>query len=310
VRRDDFTLFFSLPLDTQDWQNLQRSRVRRVMLPFQFADGGTLTRLGGMGIGVVLRIDESDYYALLDGHRLRSELDARMRAAPGVVRVVQIGVEPENGLDFRYTSPDWAQDLARRHAAATERIRRALETTGVQLITAGWTMPPGGISENDPPRPGRVVWREETRWAYAAPSSDPGKWPDIENGFHLYGYGWESWVDLHRVLWALKEGQELFHRPLWIDEVGIIRRSAVDSMYAYLCIATVLLGQAGARVKMLCPFVSNGDPYVRDGTGKILFDAQGKPRIHWRPEYLLRDPVCYDLVARFMAGEDFRASWQ
>ena len=90
---------------------------------------------------------------------------------------------------------------------------------------------------------------------------------------------------MRRHLWV-EQGRR--HKPLYIDEVGVAgSRSPVDKMQSYLKLATKLLGPTGERVECLAPFVSNG-------TG-----------VGWDPKFLLRDPAAYQLVKRFMDGEDF-----
>src|SRR6266508_309831 len=61
MRRQDFALFWSVPPDAQDWDNLAISGVKRVQLVAAFADAATVIRLGDMGVKVTIRLDEPDY---------------------------------------------------------------------------------------------------------------------------------------------------------------------------------------------------------------------------------------------------------
>src|SRR6266516_2836918 len=92
MRREDFALFWSLPPDAQDWDNLTISGVKRVQLVAAFADAATVTRLGSMGVRCTVRLDEPDYADDLARARQRAVLSA-LRPLD-MVDTVMIGVEP------------------------------------------------------------------------------------------------------------------------------------------------------------------------------------------------------------------------
>lgn len=281
MKREDFTIFWSVPPDALDWSNVLTSGVRRVMLPWAFATPTLLAKLRLHGIRAIIRLDESDYYGDNAPTAIRLGLEERVRA--GDVEAVVIGVEPENGINMRYGSPSWRHDLAQRHAAATNRVARAISGLGLKVITAGWTMR-GVDPQHDPPEPGVTSWREHTAYAYT----------DVTiagNGFHLYEYDW-IWqadgrnVDFERAQITLRTAQEHFHKPLWIDELGIDHGTPVQRVRAYLDFCRWLLADhLGGRVECVAPFVSNGTP---NG--------------HWEAGKLIRDPAAYVLIAEFMAG--------
>src|SRR5687768_3902807 len=115
MRREDFALFWSLPPDLQDWDNLTVSRVRRVQLVASFTDQPTIARLASMGVRCTVRLDEADY-ATGDA-RLRSRDRIGTLLPLGAIDTVMVGVEPENAFNFRFGSPTWGQHAALDHAA-------------------------------------------------------------------------------------------------------------------------------------------------------------------------------------------------
>lgn len=271
--KDRFCLFFSLPLDNQDWQNLDTSKVRMVMLQFAFADSMTLGKMKQRGLKVVLRIGE-DYYADDAPSRFRAELKAKQQVCP--IEAVILGVEPDNPFNLKYGSTSWGQPRAYEHRLRSDRLRTALSGLGVKLVSASPTM--HSISEDEPPAPGQVSWRE----ICTLPDRNMGQgYHDYDgNGYHLYSYDYIGVVDELRVKFALKQAQTLWHRPLWIDEVGVGKGAPVQRMMMYTKIADMLLGNVlGQRVEMLAPFVSNGQPHG-----------------HWDANFLLRDPECYRVL--------------
>src|SRR6478672_8139507 len=111
--RPDFTLFWTLPPDGQDWTNLRLARARRVQLVAAFATGDTLLGLHDAGVTrVTVRLNENDYAT--PGAR-RSAHDRIAPLVPLGVDTVVVGVEPEHAFDFRYGSPTWGQDAAFTH---------------------------------------------------------------------------------------------------------------------------------------------------------------------------------------------------
>ena len=287
-----FGLYFSMPLDAQDWQNLAASRVKLVMLNLEFADAATLQRVAGMngGVKVILRVQEGRYYDELARARIR-QLVLAARQSCGVEAVI-VGNEPEHPFGWEYGSPSWGQDYAYRHRQAFDAMRVMLQREGVRVVSPATTM--RSISEHEAPQPGRVTWREimclpDATGGYGYLSADGC-------GVHLYAYGWQGPVDELRLLFALKQQAELWHRPLWIDEVGVADRhsSQMDKMRAYINNGEILMARrdgrqqpTGARVECLIPFVSNGVP--------------GDPPA-WMPQFLLRDHACYQELGRWMAA--------
>lgn len=282
-----FALFFSLPLGEQDWANLTVSRVRLVMLMLPFADPGTLARMRDMGIRVVLRVPEDAYYEDGAPERVRAGVLACMQSCP--VEAVMVGNEPDAAQDLTYTANTWGQPFAYVHRRRFDAVRRALQGVGIKVISPALIM--RSISEDEPPAPGQVTWRE-----ILCLPDEVGEYGYLEAdgaGAHVYGYGWEGPVDELRYKFALKHYQTLWHRPLWVDEVGITgHRSPVEKMRAYIDMAEILLSQVngrqhalGQRVEFFCPFVSNGEP--------------GFPPA-WSPRFLLTDPACYTLLGDWM----------
>ena len=279
MRREDFALFWSLPPDLQDWDNLTVSRVRRVQLVASFTDQPTIARLASMGVRCTVRLDEADY-ATGDA-RLRSRDRIGTLLPLGAIDTVMVGVEPENAFNFRFGSPTWGQHAALDHAALLTAMTALLRPLGVRVVSAGWTARGIDMNWSNPEgvQPGLYTWLEITRQAYNA--------CDL-NGFHLYGYDgteYDLWERMRRHLWV-EQGRR--HKPLYIDEVGVLgSNTPVDKMRSYVRFATRLLGPMGERVAAFTPFVSNG-------TG-----------IGWDPRFLIRDRQAYLLLRRFIDGEDF-----
>jgi hypothetical protein len=143
-----------------------------------------------------------------------------------------------------------------------------------------------------------VSWREIVCLPDRSREEAEGKHGYLDadgNGGHIYEYGWTWPVDPLRFKFAVKHNLELWHKPLWIDELGVEGGAApVDKMRAYLQMADILLSEVnseqhplGQRVEFLCPFVSNGHP--------------GSPP-SWDIRYLMRDRACYELLGQWMAA--------
>jgi hypothetical protein len=253
------------------------------MLPFGFAFPQTLTELKNRDIRVVLRVEEGAYNddagaaAVVQGAvvaRSLCDLDA-----------VIIGCEPDVGVDFGFASPTWAQQAAYAHRRNFDRARLLLQSAGIQVISPGWLM--RSISEDEPPQPGRAVWRE----IMSLPQDLPGGsrsfgYLDADgSGAHIYQYSWTWPVDMLRFKFAVKHASEMWHRPLWIDEANVNTGPPLQRMAACLNMADLLVSpgfDAGSRVVMFCPFVSNGN-----GVG-------------WDIRYLLRQRECYQMLGNWM----------
>lgn len=303
MTRQDFCLFFSLALSDADWNNLDLSGVQRVMLPLSLAHArpDILARLAGMGVRLIIRLEE-DYYNDEAPKRVTLQVKDAQRLVP--VEAIIVGVEPDNAFNLNYGSPTWGQPHAYEHRAAAWRVFNALVAAGLgmELVSAGHTM--HSISEDEVPAPGREAWAEICRPLYSQMDGA---------GAHIYGYGSDGhYINTVRALFALKAAQERFHKPIWIDEIAFDSGSQVERMDAVLRFARLMERHWNGkewiphplshRVRMICPFVSNGDPYKRDAQGNILRDAEGKPLTHWKPELLINNPQAYELVGRYMAG--------
>jgi hypothetical protein len=271
--RDKFALFFSMPLDAQDWDNLTISGVKRVMLPYGIATAEQIGLLAEIGKRVILRLDESDYYhdqAPLD---VAATLQRWKALLGDSIEALVCGVEPEHLTNLSYDSPTWGQDHARDHARRVDRVRAAVQPLNIKVVSPGWTM--RTISETDPLQPGEMAWRELCAPAYHQCDGC---------GYHLYTYNWQSVVDNLRVYFALQKACIFWHKPLWLIEVGVGGGGPVDRMQAYIDIANILLDPAlpfNKRIEMFCPFISNG-------TGEA-----------WDSGYLLRDPASYELLSHW-----------
>jgi hypothetical protein len=276
--KDKFTLFWSLPPDELDWQNLRVSRARRVMLPFNiaFSRQDVLSRLRQEGCRVVLRVEERTYSGDNDPQVIRSRF--RVMRPLVTIDAVIIGCEPDDRVpSFRYGAPSWGQEHANEHQFRMDRVRAALQPEGVTVVSPGLMM--RSVSEDDAPQPGRVTWREIVAPAYNRCDG---------NGAHIYGYEWQSYVDTLRAKFALKEALELLHKPLWIDECGFGLRSETSAMNGWISFAGMVMAQPGLaeRIEMICPFVSNGDP--------------GNPPV-WDPRYRVRSTAEYQRLGAFLA---------
>lgn len=284
-----FALFFSLPLDNQDWQNLTASRVKLTMLMLPFADQATLRRMRDMGIRVVLRVPEESYYEDGAPTHIKDQILAAMQSCP--VEAVIIGNEPDAAQDLGYGASTFGQAFAYVHRRRFDAVRSVLQGVGIKVISPALIM--RSISEDEAPAPGQITWREIL--CLPDEANQYGYLEADGNGAHLYMYHADGPVDTLRALFALKFYATIWHRPLWIDEIGIPdKRTQTEKMAAYISFAEHLLSiregkqhPLGQRVEFLCPFVSNGDP--------------GNPPA-WDPRYLLRDPACYALLGNWIGA--------
>jgi hypothetical protein len=295
-----FCLFFSIPLSSQDWANLTLSKVRLVMMPPGVADAGTLKRMASMGIRVVLRVPESDYYDDLAPARIRNQVLAAMQSCP--VEAVIVGVEPDGEFVLSYGSPTWGQqEKAYEHRRRFDAVRRMLQGVGVKVVSPGYktavALTGGGvgkaISEDDPAPAGFRDWvmintlpdHQYSEFGYDAAEG---------NGVHIYLYSWAGIVDQLREMIDTRWYQVLLHKPLWIDEIGIGNASttARQKMQGYIEIADIMLSRKngrqhplGQRCELLCPFISNGIPNGQ-----------------WEAYFLLNDPACYVELGQWMSS--------
>jgi len=274
--RKKFGLFWSVAPSAQDISNLELSNVKLVMLPLSLAvhRSDVLTYLSGRQCKVIIRIDEP----LMDSVPVRELRDA-VRGVLGVVSLeaVQLGNEPEHMHDLRFGSPSWGIDRARHHKHVLASVRDAVRSLNVRCISPGWTA--GRKHELDDLKPGMIAWRIEVGEEYGKCQGNSG---------HVYLHEWRHWRDELRFLYQVNELAELWHLPLWLDEVGVTDGTDVEQMQAYLKMGDMLLNPAWPahhRVECFIPFVSNGTP--------------GNPPA-WNPKYLLQDPEAYRLLGTWV----------
>jgi hypothetical protein len=273
--RDQFTLFFSMPLDETDWANLLTSGCKQVMMPWAFLTNSTLDALAKHDITLVARMSNAtasteDLGAL---QARMMEIKARIHC-----RAVILGCEPDVNFSWLYNA-DWGTDsYAWQHADRIHTLVSALHGYGPAIISPAWAQREG-IVETDPPVPGMMAWREITRDAYNACDG---------NGTHLYGFGWWEPLNIARFFSQVRWFQTLHHQPLWIDEYNIVYGNQTTRMAACIATAQALIQQPGLaeRVEMFCPFVSNGAP-----SGQ------------WDAGLVMKDPACYTLLQKWLAPD-------
>ncbi|MBF6615075.1 MAG: hypothetical protein IVW55_18385, partial [Chloroflexi bacterium] len=271
-----FALFWAVLPTQADWDNLDASHVRLVMLTMQVAAHGDVLRgLQSRGIRVVLRLAQGS-----DTGKPPNVTLTAVRAVAAVVGVeaVIVGCEPDNGFRMDYGSPDWGQSAAYAEGRRVDELRRLLVWAGYRVVSSALTC--REISETDV-APGLHTWREIVGPAYQ--QCDGCAW-------HLYMYDWAGVVDQIRAMFALSKAVGWWHKPIWIDEIGLpsTRLSDIEQMQAYIDVANMLLDSRrawGTRIEMLCPFISAGDP--RAGQA-------------WDASLLLKDVEAYRLLGRWM----------
>jgi hypothetical protein len=235
-----------------------------------------------MGCRVVLRVNEESYYNDEASRRVLNQVFTAMQHCP--VEAVIVGNEPDNAQNLSYGSNTWGQPFAYVHRKRFDDVRRALQSVGIQVISPALIM--RSISEDEAPAPGQIAWRE----ILCLPDSGYGYLDAEGNGGHIYCYGWDGPVDEIRFKFALKHLLTIWHKEVWLDEVGVAGgHSPTEKMRAYIDMAEILLHNRGlgSRVNFLCPFVSSGDP--------------GNPPA-WSPGFLIRDPRAYEVLGQWMGG--------
>ena len=280
MRREDFGLFFTLPLSRDDWENLRQSHVKTVQLVSDFARVDTVRRMRDMGVErIVSRLTNNQFATVDERQHWATRLGEQVEA--GVTDIL-VGVEPDNGTVPQYgEGNDWGQSTAYTFRAAAGEMLHLLENSlpaRVRYISAGMTM--RSISEDEAPAPGRAVWSDICRPLFNTFDY---------NGAHIYQYNWLTEIDRIRFKWALKIAQEQWHKELFLDEVGVhsTQMAQLAKMRAYLKMATLLVhSRLGDRVSGFVPFCANG------------------VMSQWAA-YIIHDPLAYLDVGRFMAGEDF-----
>jgi hypothetical protein len=271
--RDKFGLFFSLPLDEADFRNLNASGVRRVMLPVGVARHNLTmcAHLSSLGMRLTLRMADGDHlrYSVTDIEAIRGAC---------AVETVIAGCEPDSAFDLNYGSSDWGYEQANQTLRAVDNVRRNLRAVyGTTIKVAAPALTMRSISEDEAPAPGRVMWAEVLRPCANACDSV---------GAHIYGYWYRSDVDMQRVKWAIKGAQELWHKPILIDEINFLNGSEREHIQGIIDVARMLEAHPlGRRVEGLFPFVSNGDASS------------------WPPGYLLRDPAVYEALGHYVRNQ-------
>jgi len=262
--KDKLSLFFSMPLNTQDWNNLTYSKVTGVMMPYnpQIADNTTLKEFGKRNLKVVLRLTPDDLDKLSLG-----EVQARMFEVKELcsLRAIIVGNEPDDKFVHRYDSTDWGVDYCyNTHLPQLDKFRRTLQGHGVSILSPGWLQ--RNFTEGSPPEPGIVAWSRAAQPVYNEMDG---------NCIHIYGYGWHGlpagfgeWpVDYMRFMNQIRFWEMLWHKPIWIDESNIDKGPEPEDaipgpirMRACMGMARTLRDNPiiGARVEFYCPFVSNG----------------------------------------------------
>ncbi len=177
-----------------------------------------------------------------------------------------MGCEPDNGFRMDYGSPDWGQSAAYAEGRRVDELRRLLAWAGYRVVSSALTC--REISETDS-APGLHTWREIVGPAYQ--QCDGCAW-------HLYMYDWTSLVDQLRAMFALSKAVGWWHKPVWIDEIGLPtkRLSNVQQMQAYVAVANMILGQGvwRDRIELLCPFISAGDPNGQWDASLLIKDIE------------------------------------
>lgn len=286
MNKQDFTLFWAIAPSAQDWANLITSGVSRVMITYQLATSDTdmLVRLSTANRRVIIRLEDNN-------QRPPAEIARALNDIRHVVPIdaVIVGNEPDGGFNMRYGSPSWGQLRAYESAMRTSYLVEAVRGLGLPVVSPPMSHPPDAISEDGPPLPGRVTFRE-----IVAP-----KYQEADGcGLHIYALGWGfngqdptdvQQVNRDRFKFALKAGVENWHRPCYIDEVGVILGGDdVLQMRAYLEMADIIMrSRCNDRVKMFCPFISAGDP--------------GSPPA-WDARFILSLPAAYALLGAWMTS--------
>jgi hypothetical protein len=270
--RSDFALFWSLSPDSLDWSNLAASRVKTVMLPYALAQNPLLAHLRDAGRSVVVRLTPEDLQRN-SGAQLRQRI-ATMQGI-GNLRAVITGCEPEIEYNFDYGYP-WRQDQAYREAERSMSVLASLTGLTVPLVAAPLSPHGVGLGETDPLYPGLFSWREILAPVYH-------QYQGV--GVHGYTHNYQSAVDTVRLQQSLRFWASFWHKPIWVDELGINTGSWQTRMTGYLDTARWLCqpdNPVGERVEMLAFFISNGD---------------GK---HWDASYVIREPEAYLQIGQFM----------
>src|SRR4051812_42939889 len=119
MKREDFTLFFSMPPDETDWKNLQVSGVKRVMVPWNMLSKAEYDRFRNTGVKVVLRMSDEQATKL---YAIMGEAKDAWAKGQGIIDAVILGCEPEAGHNWTWGA-DWQMGKAWDHQAQVSRLR-------------------------------------------------------------------------------------------------------------------------------------------------------------------------------------------
>lgn len=303
-----FTIFWSLHPDAIDWANWRAAGKPRIMCTLDMLRGGQGS--GGERFRVELRTERVELYVRVDEHDIYHTSPATIRAellalTIGVTVIgVFLGNEWENGINWEYGSPSWGQNYTyyvancllpiirylkgrdRANAVIKDAAGAPIGRVPFLILAGGWTGS-RSISEDEPAFPGFITARDIIRDAL---------WETEGIGGHVYEYGWTDPVDPIRAKFWLKFLRTVFHMGnIYVDEFGADNGGPYErARHAVRAAAMLRVHPEYSRsVPMFCPFVANGDPYVRDASGQVLKNPDGSPRVHWDPNYLMREPRIY-----------------
>lgn len=296
-KRTAFQLFFPEPLDSQDYQNLRISELKRIQMYYISALNlpRQLETLASMGVRVTLRLEEpfmvpleGSYYDPLAWPSIRAGVQHVKQRVE--VEAVIVGNEPQHGYNLTWSSRNWGNlpdemfpsegGRASAHARGVAGIVGALR--GVcKVVSPGWehNWKTPHSSPEDPrnaPEPGRMTWRELCLPAYNACDG---------NGAHVYALNYVSHEDENRYLWALGREVERCHRAVWLNETQVGARGLADvqRMDAVTRMGDLIAEQIwGGRVVSFCFFCSNG--------------RADEEWSHMR----VRDPKAYELLGNWL----------
>lgn len=291
------SIFYPAPMDTTDYNNLDRSGVRRIQMFYRTALAlpGQLGELKRRGIRVTLRLEEpgsndpkpTTYYNGQSRMQIRDNLYALSKAV--WLEAVIAGNEPEIEYDLTWhsatavgwgntanTEPLYAGGRLWEHQAAVAVLKSTLSGLPIRVVTPGWSH--RRMTPNDPPQPGRATWARGCSEAYGEADC---------NGAHIYALYWLTEEDRNRFKWALGGELERCHRNVWINECNVGHGTALERMAAVIEMAQIARShrEFGYRVESFCFFVANGL-----GVG-------------YSGGFILRDPAAYDLLGTYMRSE-------
>jgi hypothetical protein len=195
------------------------------------------------------------------------------------VDAVIVGVEPDEGVDFRYGAADWGQSKAYASAQRASSLIDSVHGVPLQAVAPAMTWPPAMISEDGELQPGRTTWRE-----IVAPHYQRADGIASHCGYVL---GWDGHVvNEVRFKNGLKREAESWHKPLWIDECTLPTSDDMLQMQCAIDLARIIMrSPSNERVKLLSPFCS-----------------AGTAGLYWSDKYLIKNPLAYELLAAWLSS--------